>query len=791
MIDIQKESYVWTTSSSSSSFSSVEFDDRSIPPELLQSLRQHSIFQRTNNESFLEKIACCMHLRTYSPRDIIIIEGEPAKAMFFLLRGSVDVCSADFERIYATLPKGSCFGEIGILYSMPRTATVIASTKCIVASLTAEEVRSILPHYPEVEKMLRFEAEERLTLLRKSKNLNEAERISYKPLTERNVEDFTSARNLLQKIPYFQSCPEEVLHLVSLKVEPRHYAPNDLILRKGDQGKELFFILSGTVEVTNMNATMGDPLTPIERLSAGDYFGDIAVLLDTPRAANVRAVTAIELYTLKKSDFMVVINRFPDLQAHFTALAESSLNNLRLKASLIYKIDAVTATPVIPTDTPDECLSITTTNTPIITPDSVCSTTSDQDPTLMPPTTAANALKTTETRRRRASVAIWSDPNLVALANRNMKTAAQESKLKEATTNITAPIASVFNGDGRLVSFNEEILSLIVNNLDFNSILQLSAVSRKFHDFILHSDKIMRLVDLSHLHKQVTDSAVASIVKLTGARARRLNLSQCFYITDEGFKALVEYMPHVESMDLNSCWLLTDKSLALLGAACPRLTQLDLSNCRKISDIGIFKLLDEKASHGSSQLVDLSLSYCKKLSDMTMGHLAEFCSNTLASLNIQRCTRVTDQGFVKWSDTQFPALKTLNLTDCSFLTDQAILHLIAAAPNISSLSLSFCCALSDSAIEGLSSLSELQHLDASFCGAAVSDISIKALLSSSLRETMQSLNLRGCVRITDTCVRTILDWGQLETLNISQCPGISLNVKQVVQESGHVHHFIM
>ncbi|KAI7907106.1 uncharacterized protein BX663DRAFT_426629 [Cokeromyces recurvatus] len=793
MLDIQKDSSVWTSSSSSSSssFSSVELDDRSIPTELLQSLRQHSIFQRTNNESFIEKIACCMHLRTYGPRDIIIVEGEPAKAMFFLLRGSVDVCSADFERIYATLPKGSCFGEIGILYSMPRTATVIASTKCIVASLTAEEVKTILPQYPKVEKMLRFEAEERLTLLKKSKNLNETKKISYKPFTERNVEDLTSAHNLLKKIPYFQSCPEEFLHYVSLKVEPRHYAPNDLILKKGDIGKELFFILSGTVEITNMDTVLSDSLTPIEHLSTGDYFGDIAVLLETPRTANVRAVTPIELYVLKKSDFMDVLNRFPDLQAHFKAMAESSLNNLRLKVTN-FIIIIIIATPVIPTGTPDECLSFT--NAPVITPDSVCSTTSDQDPTLLPPSTT-NMLKMTETRKRRASVAIWSDPNLVALANRNLKSVAVKgSKLKEeeAKKSIKAPTSSlIFSGDGRIASLNEEILSLIVNNLDFYSIIQLSAVSRKFHEFVLHNDKIMHIVDLSHLNKRVTDNTIASIVKITGVRARKLNLSQCFYITDEGFKALVDYMPHVESMDLNSCWLLTDKSLAYLTVACPHLTVLDLSNCRKMSDIGLFKLLDEKVSRNYPQLTHLSLSYCKKLSDMSMGYLAEFCSETLTSLNIQRCTRITDQGFLKWSNTQFPSLRNLNLTDCSFLTDQAISHLILAAPHLKNLSLSFCCALSDSAIEGLNSLSELEHLDASFCGAAVSDISIKALLSSNkLRDTIQSLNLRGCVRITDKCVKSILEWSHLETLNISQCPGISLNTKQFVKESGSIHNLV-
>ncbi|KAL9544978.1 hypothetical protein MBANPS3_007356 [Mucor bainieri] len=800
-----------TTSSSSSSTLSMELsDDRSIPPELLQSLRQHSLFQRTNNESFLERLACCMHLRTYGPRDVIIVEGEPAKAMFFLLRGSVDVCSADFERIYATLPKGSCFGEIGILYSMPRTATVIASTKCIVAALTADEVKTILPLYPEVEKMLRFEAEERLTMLSKSKSLSVADKVSHKPLTERNIEDLTSARNLLQKIPYFQSCPEEFLHLISLKVEPRHYSPNDLILKRGDQGKELFFIISGTVEVANMDTATSDPLTPIARLSAGDYFGDIAVLLNAPRAADARAVTAIELYVLNKCDFIDVISRFPQLQKHFKLMAENSLNDLRLKASLLTKVDAEAAPsipPDSPTDAPLDAISSTLVNpTPPITLDSVCSTTSDQDPTLLPPTTT-NVLKTTETRRRRGSVAIWSDPNLVALANRNIKEPAKAAA-SQLNQNVVVSSSSSqhdttmkppeYAGDGQLELFGQDVLGRIINYLDFSSLLQFAAVSKKCREFVHKSDTVMQHVDLSHLNKRITDTALDHIMGLIagddsgsgGARVKELNLSQCFYITDDSFKRLVEQLPSLETLDLNSCWLLTDKSLALLAAACPQLTRLDLSNCRKISDVGIFKMLDEKQTRGFPELKELSLSYCKKLSDMTMSHLAEFCSSTLESLNIQRCTRITDQGFVKWADTQFPRLKYLNLTDCSFLTDQAISHLVSAAPQLQNLSLSFCCALSDNAIEGLISLPHLQELDASFCGAAVSDLSIRALLKSGSFASMSSLNLRGCVRITDTCIKSILEWGRLNTLNISQCPGISVNAKQIIKESGNVHHLV-
>jgi F-box/leucine-rich repeat protein 7 len=86
------------------------------------------------------------------------------------------------------------------------------------------------------------------------------------------------------------------------------------------------------VEVANVD-TAANVLTPIERLSAGDYFGDISVLLNAPRAADAKAVTATESYVLKKSDFLDVISRFPDLQKRFKEMAENSLNNLRLKVT--------------------------------------------------------------------------------------------------------------------------------------------------------------------------------------------------------------------------------------------------------------------------------------------------------------------------------------------------------------------------------------------------------------------------------------------------------------------------
>ncbi|KAI9245637.1 hypothetical protein BY458DRAFT_528611 [Sporodiniella umbellata] len=762
MLEVQKTGTEWQRVPSS--------EKSIVPPDLLQSLRQHALFQRTNNEEFLQQLVCSMHLRTYSPRDVIIVEGESAKAMFFLLRGSVDVCSADFERIYANLPQGSCFGEIGILYSMPRTATVIARSKCIVSSLTADEVGRILPSYPEVEKVLRFEAEERLDVLHKSKNLKVNEKFSLKPVTERNVEEFSGTRQLLHKIPYFQGCPEDFLHLVSLKIEPRHYAPNATIINQGEYGNELIFIISGTVQFTKIHDV--DHAVPITRLGPGDYFGDISVLLNTPRATDAKAVTMLELYILKKTDFMEVIHCFPDLMEHFKSMAESSLSHLKFMTDAAIEKDA----SISPTSS--------TTNQETRLPEggvpanAICSTTTDQDPTLLPPT-AANVLKKAETRGRRASIAIWSDPNLVALANRNIK---KEEPKEQMDVQYSGGCYSQCTG-----LLREGVLELIADYLDLDSTVCLSAVSKRCRNFVQQNERLFPDLDLSQYNKNVTDDHVQHIAQLVGSRVRRLNLSHCFYLTDEGFKRLLEGMTNLQTLNLNSCWLLTDKSLGLLGSDCSQLTQLDLSNCRKISDVGIFKLLDEKDMRGHPTLTDLSLSYCKKLSDTTMRHLASYCSQTLKYLNIQRCTRITDQGFMAWAEAQFPHLKFLNLNDCSFLTDQAVTYLVSAAPHLNQLSLSFCCALSDSAIERLVTLEELRDLDVSFCGAAVSDISIRVLLSSN---SVYLLNIRGCVRVTDSTVQSILDSENLKTLNISQCPGISDGAKETMRESEKLQQLI-
>jgi CPA1 family monovalent cation:H+ antiporter len=94
----------------------------------------------------------------------------------------------------------------------------------------------------------------------------------------------------------------------------------ELIVRKGAPGDSMFFIASGTVEVT-----LPDSSIPLKR---GDVFGEMALLTGAPRQADVRALTYCRLLVLRKADFdrFMRENRVVRLKIYQIAQKRASLN---------------------------------------------------------------------------------------------------------------------------------------------------------------------------------------------------------------------------------------------------------------------------------------------------------------------------------------------------------------------------------------------------------------------------------------------------------------------------------
>jgi putative ABC transport system ATP-binding protein len=94
--------------------------------------------------------------------------------------------------------------------------------------------------------------------------------------------------------------PTELTH-VAERMTRRHYLPDEVVIREGDVGHELFLISDGEVKVERGGSE-------VARLAAGDFFGELALLSGQPRNATVVASRPLETYVLGEQDFQNAIN---------------------------------------------------------------------------------------------------------------------------------------------------------------------------------------------------------------------------------------------------------------------------------------------------------------------------------------------------------------------------------------------------------------------------------------------------------------------------------------------------
>ncbi len=105
-------------------------------------------------------------------------------------------------------------------------------------------------------------------------------------------------RKLLDNVPLFKYCSPVLRDVLLTSLRPRTYAPDGYIARKGEIGKEIYFISHGKVEVVS-----GDGKKVHATLEDGDYFGDLSLLLGEKRTASVRTATYCEIFVLSSEDF--------------------------------------------------------------------------------------------------------------------------------------------------------------------------------------------------------------------------------------------------------------------------------------------------------------------------------------------------------------------------------------------------------------------------------------------------------------------------------------------------------
>jgi voltage-gated potassium channel len=135
------------------------------------------------------------------------------------------------------------------------------------------------------------------------------------PLNLRTELSLFLKRDVIEKVPLFHDTNEEFIRDIAHHIRQTLVMPGDFVFRKGDVAESMYFISRGSVEVVDSEGRQ------VALLSDGDFFGEIALILDRKRSASVRALEYCDVYVLDKSAFHAVLARHPHFAERVTQKA--------------------------------------------------------------------------------------------------------------------------------------------------------------------------------------------------------------------------------------------------------------------------------------------------------------------------------------------------------------------------------------------------------------------------------------------------------------------------------------
>ncbi len=314
-------------------------------PVEVEDLKKLPFFQNVSG-TFLELNRNAVVLRRYQPGDIICREGEYGSTAFYILEGTASVylsspvahvqteggASGFFSKLTSKLARrtpspmagpggrsipidapvdlqlsnpvnelhaGDLFGEMTCMNRYPRSATVRATTACVML----EMLKNVLE------------------IVQRNKTLRAQIEDNYR---RRALDDH------LRTVPMFAGLSQDFIDGLRSKVELVRYAKGEVICRQNDLADSFYLVRIGFVKVTESHP--GGELV-LAYLGRGNYFGEIGLLRDGRRTATVTALDHVELVRIGGDDFQEMVQRFPEIRSSLEAVAQERLEQNRTKVA--------------------------------------------------------------------------------------------------------------------------------------------------------------------------------------------------------------------------------------------------------------------------------------------------------------------------------------------------------------------------------------------------------------------------------------------------------------------------
>ena len=126
--------------------------------------------------------------------------------------------------------------------------------------------------------------------------------------------------DVVKQSPLFRDGDPVFLDQVIMALRPIQAAAGEVLIKKGEIGREMYIIEQGEVEVVD------DTGKVLKVLSDGDTFGEVGVVLSQARNATVRTKIPTDLYVLDKADFSRILRDNPNFASAVLKVAKERLN---------------------------------------------------------------------------------------------------------------------------------------------------------------------------------------------------------------------------------------------------------------------------------------------------------------------------------------------------------------------------------------------------------------------------------------------------------------------------------
>lgn len=212
------------------------------------------------SDSSLDDVINAFYSKEFEDETSIITQGDDGDRLYVIAEGSVDIYVArpdadgklvpgDRGNKVVTFGAGALFGELALMYTSPRAATVIASGPVRAWCLDALDFKM---------------------LLMKAANA-----------TYKKYEGWLSQVKLLDSLNHF-----ELAQLADVMQNECFDEGEDIVVQ-GEEGDRFFILEDGTASCF-ITGDKGE-IEVKQYLDVGDYFGEIALLTNEPRRATIRA----------------------------------------------------------------------------------------------------------------------------------------------------------------------------------------------------------------------------------------------------------------------------------------------------------------------------------------------------------------------------------------------------------------------------------------------------------------------------------------------------------------------